>query len=193
MLFFVTSNPGKFNYAVRQLDDYSIALEQKPLDLVEIQSESVEAIALHKAASAFEILQAPLLVNDAHWNIPALNGFPGPYMDYVDRWFSPDDFLRLMHTVEDRRVMLTEVMVYQDHHQHKVFTGSAAGVILEAAAGQAERHSFDPVLSFRSDKKSLSQARAEGLPTLENGLLMWRDFAAWYLSADRTRVGVAGR
>ena len=191
MLFFVTSNTGKFNYAVQQLDAYGIQLEQKSLDVMEIQSESVEDIAQHKAASAYEILQAPLLVNDAHWNIPALNGFPGPYMAYVDRWFSPDDFLRLMTDVDDRRVILTEVVVYHDHYQSKVFTGSVAGVILEAASGQSQRHSFDPVVSFRSDKKSLSQAHSEALPTMQNGLLMWRDFAAWYSSADFTHAGTA--
>ena len=180
MLFYVTSNIGKFSYAARQLDAFDIQIEQKPLDVVEIQSESVEAIALHKAASAYEILQAPLLVNDAHWNIPALNGFPGPYMAYVDRWFSPDDFLRLMQGVDDRRVFLTEVVVYADQHQRKVFADTLEGVILQAAAGQSARHAFDPVVSFRADQKSLAQARLEQLPTLGKDFTIWREFAAWY-------------
>lgn len=66
------------------------------------------------AEQAFKILGEPLIVNDAEWNIPALNGFPGPYVRYINEWLSPDDFIVLMSRHEDKKVFYKEVITHID-------------------------------------------------------------------------------
>ena len=181
MLTYVTSNSRKFNSAVIRLAKYDIEIQQKKLDLIEIQSDSVHEIARHKAQSAYYELQTPLIITDVNWSIPALNGFPGGFMAYIDRWLTTDDFLRLMQGIEDRRVILTIVISYIDGTQHKQFEGSVEGVVLHQG-GETDFKSFDPIASFRSDKKSFTQARSENLPTFDNPPTLWDDFAQWYLT-----------
>lgn len=181
MLYYVTSNNFKFNYAIQQLANYDIPLKQVRLDLDEIQSDSVDKIAQHKATTAYQKLQAPLLVSDAGWNIPALNGFPGAFMAYVDQWLSTDDFLRLMTGLEDRRIIYTEVLVYIDSQQQKLFRDSAEGVILHEGI-QTDYKATDPIVSFRADRKSLSQARLENIPTFDTDLTIWKAFGEWFVS-----------
>lgn len=182
MLCYVTSNNLKFDDAVKRLKNYGIELRQAQLDLDEIQSYSVEKIANHKAVSAFEELKIPLLISDVEWNIPALNGFPGAFMAYVDTWFNMDDFLRLMKGIEDRRIICTEVIVYIDRRQTKLFKSSAEGVILEEG-GATDNTSADSIISFRSDKKSLSQARLENIPIFDQELTVYGKFAQWFTSS----------
>ncbi len=180
-MYYATSNPFKFRYAAKQLQPFGIELEQIQLDLDEIQSNSVEKIANYKALAAYLELKAPVLVSDATWNIPALNGFPGVFMAYVDSWLSTADFLRLMQDVEDRRVIYTEVVAYIDQHQSKLFSDSAEGIILQDGI-VTDYKAFDPIVSFRSDQKSLSQARLEQLPTFDHDLALWDAFARWFIS-----------
>ena len=179
-MYFVTSNALKFAHALNQLKPYGIEIEQVSLDLNEIQSDSVEKIASHKAMSAFTELKTPLIVSDVEWNIPALNGFPGAFMAYVDKWFGTEDFLRLMQGIEDRRILCTEVLVYIDCDQSKTFKETAEGVILLECSGTTDYKSADPIISFRSDRKSLTQARSEKIPTSDKDLKIWDKFAHWF-------------
>jgi non-canonical purine NTP pyrophosphatase (RdgB/HAM1 family) len=99
---YVTGNQIKINFAKKQLDKYNIEIEQVRLEIDEIQSEDKFAVTTDKAQKAFEILKSPLFVTDTFWEIPALNGFPGAYMKYVNKWFSSEDFLALMKNKENR-------------------------------------------------------------------------------------------
>ncbi|MEL6527009.1 MAG: non-canonical purine NTP pyrophosphatase [Chloroflexota bacterium] len=164
MLYYVTSNDFKFSGAVKRVKNYGIELTQARLALEEIQSYSIEEIATKKAIFAFDQLKKPLLVSDIGWNILALGGFPGAFMSYIDSWLSTENFLKLMEGLEDRRIILTQVIVYKDKHQSKVFEHTIQGVILEEG-GETDYKSIDPIVSFRSDKKSLTQARIEEIPT----------------------------
>ncbi len=81
-LIFATSNTGRFMAMQHELELAGlthIKLEQKKLDLIEIQSMDLAAISLHKAHQAYEILQAPVLVMDGGFYMDGLNGFPGSY------------------------------------------------------------------------------------------------------------------
>lgn len=184
-LIFATSNPHKFQYGYEQMRLQGIELVQKSVDIVEIQSERVEEIARHKAKTAFEMFKKPVIVNDASWSISALSGFPGPYMSSVETWFSTEDFLRLMHGLQDREIVLTEILVFTDGKQTKVFEDSLQGIILNQAQGETDFKSLDPIVSFRSDGKSLSQARRAGLPVSDQDFTNWDEFAAWYKQRSR--------
>jgi XTP/dITP diphosphohydrolase len=83
-LFFASSNTHKFQEAKLILDDFGINLGFYKCDLEEIQSDSLQEIAKHKAIQAFQKSKKPILVEDDGLFIESLNGFPGPYSSYVD-------------------------------------------------------------------------------------------------------------
>ncbi len=136
-LIYVTGNDSKFMHAQEALMPFGITLIQEKVDTEEIQSDSIESVAHDKAKKAFTVLQKSLFVNDAGWIIPSLNGFPGPYMKFVNEWFSPQDFLNLMRDKTDRRIILRQVIVFTDGKMTKEFIHDETGEIVKEARGKA--------------------------------------------------------
>lgn len=101
---FVTTNKMKFEIAQAYFEKLSgnYQLVQYGIDTPEIQDNSVEVIARQSALWAAKETGEPCIKMDVGFFIPALNGFPGPFVKYISEWLSQDDFLRLMENYQDR-------------------------------------------------------------------------------------------
>lgn len=182
-LYYVTGNQNKFMTAQMHLQAHGIDLQQKALEIPEIQASSTDEVALDKAVKAYELVRAPLVVSDHGWHIAALNGFPGPYMKYVNHWFAPEDFLALVKNHGNREVTLRQNLIYIDSDGTQPFAYDLKGYVLaEAYAGEGT--SWDKVVCITGDGKSISEARkAAGQQTiLSHEPEPWLSFAQWYLS-----------
>lgn len=112
-LIYVTGNGLKFEVARRALQGSGIRLERKSLHVPEIQSDRVEEIAEWSAVWASRQLDQPVAVMDTGYYIEALNGFPGPFIKFVNEWLSADDYLNLMREKENRRrVTIRDCLAY---------------------------------------------------------------------------------
>lgn len=160
-LLFITGNKDKFADAQSILSNYRFEVLQKKLDLEEVQETDGEKIAVHKARQAFDLLGQPLFVNDTIWMIPALNNFPGAFMKYTNDCFNPEDWLRLMDGVSDRRIIMREILVFIDETQHKVLFNDVEGQMLFSASG-IDGVSSDKIVSFSGDGVSIASARDSG-------------------------------
>ena len=69
-------------------------------------------------------------MNDSGWFITALNGFPGSYLRYMNKWFTSDEYLKILEGKKTREVILKEVLCYIDSKQIKTFSGEVRGQIL---------------------------------------------------------------
>lgn len=176
MITYVTSNIEKVKVAQKRLEMFGILLKHEHLDLEEIQSDSIEEVAIHKANDAFQKLNTPILVNDAGWEIPSLNGFPGPYMKYINSWFSEDGLLRLVKDT-DRKIIYHEVFVYKSKDTIKVFKGYKEGTILTHPQGKGIL--TWKMVSLRDDGVSISKAWELNIPPVED-YPVWEEFAQWY-------------
>ena len=78
-LCFVTSNPHKLAEATRILAQ---PITSAPLELVEIQTESLDELVQHKTEQAFALLQQPVMVEDTSLGFAAWGGLPGPFIKY---------------------------------------------------------------------------------------------------------------
>lgn len=80
-LFLVTSNVGK----LREVRDIlqGVEVENRPLDLPELQGKSAVEISRQKAAEAFRQVGHAVIVDDTSLCFHALGGLPGPYI----KWF----------------------------------------------------------------------------------------------------------
>lgn len=93
--------------------------------------------------------------------IPVLNNFPGAFMKYTNDCFKPEDWLRLMNGLENRRVIMREVLVFINENQQKILFNDVEGKILHNASG-VDGVSSDKVISFSSDGVSIASARDSG-------------------------------
>lgn len=186
VLNYVTGNQLKFLTARNNLQKHGIELEQKELEIPEIQAASTEQVALDKAARAFKLVKQPLLVSDHGWLVSALNGFPGPYMKYINTWFEPNDFLALMQNQQNREITLRQNLIYIDQDTTKSFTHDLKGYILREAKGSLGTN-WDKVVCLTQDDKSIAESREE---SGKGSILLdepepWASFAKWYLTHNQ--------
>lgn len=181
MLTFISGNEYKIDLATRYLEKYDIQFNHKELDLIEPQFDKIEDIAKYKVLQAYEELQKECFITDVGWDIPALNGFPGPYMAYLVGKFGPQDWINLMQDKQDRTIVVKVCLCYTDGSIVKEFTSKSQGVFLEEISKEDAYFDLDRVMSFREDKKSAAKCRADGETMCGDGNKHWDKFCKWYL------------
>ncbi len=184
-VYFATSNPDKIQIAYAVCADVNIDVKPVSLEIDEIQGEDPEVIVRDKASRAFEQLNMPVVVSDDTWDIPALKGFPGAYMKSINYWFRPEDFLRLMNGVEDRRITLHQYLAYTDGNVTEVFKNDIPGQIIHEARGKNEKSPNMMVIALDSDNgKTIAEVLEQGeeavIARYKNGPDAWHEFADWY-------------
>lgn len=111
-IVFVTGNKYKFEIAQKVLGNTDFELIQQKIETPEIQSTDVEEIAFYSAKFAADKLGKPVALTDAGWYINALNGFPGPFIKFINQWLTSEDILRLMEGKTDRTVTIKGCLAY---------------------------------------------------------------------------------
>lgn len=182
---FASSNPEKFAIAQYVCGKANIKVEQVFLDIDEIQGEKPELVVTDKVKRAYEQYGQPIVVSDDFWNIRALNGFPGAYMKSMNHWFTPDDFLRLMHGIEDRYVTIEQYLAYYDSREVTIFSNAIPGVILDQAYKGTARIPCMAVVALDIDNgKCLAEVYSQGPELLatryKNHPDAWHELVNWY-------------
>ena len=183
-LTYVTGNAIKFHQGALACETFDIKLLQTKLSIDEIQAETGEPVARDKAQKAFEQLGTPLVVSDDSWSIPGLGGFPGPYMKDINDWFTPDDWLRLTITLEDRRAILRQIVVYQDRHGQQLFSVDIEGILLKESRGKSP-YAHAHIVSFDGGKTASAEYHALGKSAHDTRRHAWHDFAQWLTENPR--------
>ena len=180
LIYYATTSAIKFEMAGTHLKNHGIKVVQKKIEIKEIQSDSIREIAVDKAKKIFAIIRRPLLVNDSGWFITALNGFPGAFMAYVNKWFTADDFIALMKGKKNREIILKQIVVYIDNGGFKVFEHDSVGEVLKRASKNVGRPS-EMIASFSNDNFSLTDKRISGKIglALEAEAELWHEIANW--------------
>lgn len=111
-IIFVTGNEYKFAVAQKALAGTGIKLIQKNIETPEIQSTDVAEIASFSARWAADKLGRPVALTDAGYYIEALNGFPGPFIKYINQWLTAEDLLKLMAGKTNRKVVVKACLAY---------------------------------------------------------------------------------
>ena len=160
------------------LEKQGVSFTPQALSLDEIQSDFIEEVTEHKAKQAFKQLKKPLFVQDAGWSIPALKGFPGPYMRYMNQWLSSEDFLLLMKDKQDRSINLLENFGCMDAKGNfSLFTAIIPAHVLNAPSGEGS--SIDRIAAFKGFDKPLSQTPLEEWKTIFTKADVWTKLAEW--------------
>jgi XTP/dITP diphosphohydrolase len=180
---YVTGNPIKFRQAATVCNKKGLTLTQVELPIHEIQAATGEPIARDKAEKAFQLLGAPVVVSDDSWMIAGLNSFPGPYMKYINDWFTPEDWLRLTSTLVDRNVTLRQIVVYQDAHIQKLFSVDIPAILLSDIRGKSP-YAHSTIVSYDGGQTSNAEHHEQGKSAAEDLHGAWHEFVAWYLKRN---------
>ncbi|MDD1762399.1 MAG: XTP/dITP diphosphatase [Methanothrix sp.] len=141
MIYFVTSNKGKFVEAAAIFGD----LVQKDIGYTEIQADTLEEVASFGMNEVAARLKGPVMLEDAGLFVEALQGFPGVYSAYVQKTIGNAGILRLMQGVENRRAYFKSVIAYVDADGEPVmFSGVVHGQIGFEARG-SKGFGYDPI------------------------------------------------
>lgn len=176
---FATGNDMKFRSAAAVCKQFGVTLEQLRIDVPEMQAENGEQVAQDKALRVYEMVQKPVIISDDSWIIPGLGGFPGPFMKSINKWFSPEDWLRLTSSLTDRRVVLKQIVVYQDERGQKLFFKDIDGVLLKEIRGQ-DSSASNTIVSLDGGKTSVAEmANTKATLADINARTSWHELCEW--------------
>jgi len=113
LIHFATTNEYKFNLAKTAFDDFAkgeYELVQATIETPEIQSIDSTEVAKYSAKWASQKLGKITVVSDVAFEIASLNGFPGPYVKFINSWLRPDDILAMLSKETNREARYVDAL-----------------------------------------------------------------------------------
>jgi inosine triphosphate pyrophosphatase len=130
---FVIGNQNKADYLAKLLGH---PIDHMKLDLDEIQSLDLKEIVEHKVKKAYEVLKAPVIVEDVALEFEGLGCLPGPFIKFFIEQVSLEDICSLVDG-KNRKATAKCVFGYFDGTNLKLLEGKLAGKVAEKPAGNS--------------------------------------------------------
>ena len=192
LIHFITSNQRKFTSLQKFLQPLGIDLQQLDYDFDEGRGLDIQTIAKSKLSQAKKAFpNKHLIVDDRGFFIPALKGFPGPFVKLLLDSFSYPGIIKLMQGETDRRAIFSFAVGYFDGEKDHIFVADEEGFIIDEPRGD-NLHGWTELLyiyghpSFpgRSLAELNDEEWKEYLAAIEavDGFAMVRDYLAGNLS-----------
>lgn len=147
----VTGNIGKWKIASEIFKKYNVKLLRKKMDTPEIQAYNVEEVSKYSAQYAANKLNCAVIKSDVGYYIEELNGFPGPFLRYINNYLTSEQILNLMEGKENRTIILKECLTFATPNgKIKQFVNIEKATISKEAMGTGT--TFDRIVIFDGDK-----------------------------------------
>lgn len=118
------------------------------MDTPEIQSQSVEEVSKYSALYAAKKLNTPVIKSDVGYYIEELNGFPGPFLKYINNMLTSEDIIKLMVDKHNRPIKLKECLTYATPEgEVKQFLSIEEATISTEPKGKGS--TFDKIVIFK--------------------------------------------
>jgi non-canonical purine NTP pyrophosphatase (RdgB/HAM1 family) len=150
---FITGNQSKADFLAKFLNH---PVDHQKVDQDEIQSLDFKKIAEHKVKGAYEIVKAPVLVEDMGITCNALNQLPGTFTKWFIDSMGLEGMCRMLDGYSDRTAFAQICFAYFDGENIKFFEGKINGKIAENPKGDGG-FGFDPILIPNGSDKTLAE------------------------------------
>jgi XTP/dITP diphosphohydrolase len=157
------------------LDSLGIHLGFLKLNLEEIQSNSLDTIAIAKARDAFSKFKKPVIIEDDGLFIDSIDGFPGPYSSYVFKTIGNKGILNLLKN--NRKAKFVSIITYCDKTILQSFEGKLDGKISKTQKGKG--WGYDPIFIPNNSKKTFAELNNKN--ELSHRYKALKKFSKWYL------------
>jgi Ham1 family protein len=135
-IYFITSNQRKFASLQKLLQPLGVDLQQLDHDFDEGRGLDIQTIAKSKLSQAKKTFpNKRLIVDDRGFFIPALKGFPGPFVKLLLDSFSYPGIIKLMRGETDRRAIFSFAVGYFDGEKDHIFVADEEGFIIDEPRG----------------------------------------------------------
>ena len=135
-IHFITSNHQKFASLQKLLHPLGVDLRQLEYDFDEGRGLDIQTIAKSKLSQAKKAFpNKRLIVDDRGFFIPALKGFPGPFVKLLLDSFSYPGIIKLMQGETDRRAIFSFAVGYFDGEKDHIFVADEEGFIIDEPRG----------------------------------------------------------
>ncbi len=193
IIFFVSNNIHKFSEIKSILHDRTTDLDVNfyKQNIIEIQDDQIEKIAIEKAKSAYNTVKRPIIIEDDGLFINSLNGFPGQYSSYVFKSIGNRGILRLLEGSRDRSAFFKSIFVYNNGIIVKVFTGQINGKISSTITDGG--WGYDPIfIPFNNHDNHHNKTFAELSKTNKKNELSHRSialdkFVKWFYTKQQIK------
>lgn len=142
-LSFASTNENKYIEIKSILQAHDLEIAFCKLDIKEIQSDSIEEIALEKCQYAYSYIKGPVIVEDDGLFINKLNGFPGQYSAFAYKTIGNKGILNLLRNYKDRSAHFVSIITFCNGQTHHIFDGKIHGRIKENTTEGG--WGFDPI------------------------------------------------
>jgi len=174
----VTGNPHKVEEARGALAGSPVELYPLGVGKLEVQSESLDEIALTAARAAYAAARVPLAVDDSGLFVEALGGFPGPYSSYVYKKLGVEGILRLLGDSTNRRACFRTSLALVYPPLEVVFRGEVCGVITREPRGRGG-FGFDPIFVPEGHTRTFAEMSVEEKNMISHRARAFRALAAF--------------
>ncbi len=193
IIFFVSNNIHKYSEIKSILHDRTTDLDVNfyKQNIIEIQDDQIEKIAIEKAKSAYNTVKRPIIIEDDGLFINSLNGFPGQYSSYVFKSIGNRGILRLLEGSRDRSAFFKSIFVYNNGIIVKVFTGQINGKISSTITDGG--WGYDPIfIPFNNHDNHHNKTFAELSKTNKKNELSHRSialdkFVKWFYTKQQIK------
>jgi non-canonical purine NTP pyrophosphatase (RdgB/HAM1 family) len=151
-IYFITSKKEKFEEAKAIIPE----LQQKDIDLTEIQSLDSMTIIMAKLEEAKKHIKGSILVEDASVECEALNNFPGPLAKWMIQAMTIQEIYPL---IKDKKITYRATVGLWHKGEVHYFEGTVEGKVVKPK-GQQGWH-WDPIFLPNGSKKTFAEMSKE--------------------------------
>lgn len=135
-IFLVTGNKKKLDIAKSALSAFNIDVEQINIDTPEIQAKTIEEVAKYSVKYAADLTGKAVIKGDVGLEIPALGGFPGPFIKYINQWLSVNQFINLFKNEKNREAIMVDALGYCKPGKEPIcFVAKTHGKLIDTPKG----------------------------------------------------------
>jgi len=187
-VYFITGNKTKARIAQDILACKGITLTTLDIDAPEIQSLNGKEVCEYAAITCAQRVKKPVVKTDVSYSIPALNGFPGPFVKFINHMLTAQDLLHLMQGKKDRTVFMIEYLSYAQPDGSVIsFQNTQEGTIAKKAATTKGRP-FDQVIIRKGHTKHQSTIREDEMHTYFCEASVWHQFIEWVIKKNKKNL-----
>ena len=191
VIFFVSNNIHKYYEIKSILRDRTTDLDLNfyKQNIVEIQDEKIEKIAIEKAKSAYNIVKRPIIIEDDGLFINSLNGFPGQYSSYVFKLIGNRGILRLLEGSRSRSAFFKSIFVYTNGIITTVFIGKINGKISATITdgGWGYDPIFIPSKDYNNNKTFATLSKTNKKNELSHRRIALDKFVKWLHQNNKSK------
>ncbi|MBI4226124.1 non-canonical purine NTP pyrophosphatase [Candidatus Roizmanbacteria bacterium] len=155
-LYFITANTGKFA-EVKKIIPH---IQQKDIDLPEIQEINPKKIITHKLEEALKHVDGECLVEDTSLYFNSLNGLPGPLIKWFLKALGLKGLYNLSTFSKDKTAVAKTILGYaKNQNQITFFEGEIKGSIVNPKGNNG--FGWDPIFKPNGSDKTFAEMTLE--------------------------------